>query len=142
TALLPIFARDILEAGPWALGALRGAPPAGAFLMATLLAFRPINTRAGRKMFAAVAAFGLATMVFGLSSNIWLSLAALMALGAADGVSVVVRQTVVQLSTPDEMRGRVGAINAVFISTSNSLGDFESGLVASLIGAVAAVLVG
>ncbi len=142
TALLPIFARDILHAGPWALGALRGAPPTGAFLMATFLAFRPISTRAGRKMFAAVACFGFATMVFGLSTNIWLSLAALIAMGAADGVSVVVRQTVVQLATPDDMRGRVGAINAVFISTSNSLGDFEAGLMAAWLGAVPAVVVG
>jgi MFS family permease len=142
TSLMPIFARDILEAGPWALGALRAAPSAGAFLVSTFMVFRPIDAKAGAKMFAAVACFGLATIAFGLSTNLWLSLLALVALGAADGVSVVIRQTIIQLATPDEMRGRVGAINAVFISTSNSLGDFQAGVVASLIGAVAAVVVG
>ena len=142
TALMPIFARDILEAGPEALGALRAAPSVGAFVTTTFLAVRPIGRRAGRGMFIAVAIFGIATIVFGLSSNLWLSLAALAVLGAADGFSVVVRQMIIQLSTPDEMRGRVGAISSVFIATSNSLGDFESGLVASLIGAVATVVVG
>ncbi len=141
-ALLPIFARDILKVGPWGLGFLRAAPAAGAALMAVWLARNPIERRVGRKMFVAVAVFGVATIVFGLSKSFPLSLAALVLLGGADMVSVVIRQTLVQLSTPAEMRGRVSAVNVVFIGASNELGEFESGLTAALFGTVPAVVIG
>ena len=142
TALLPLFAKDVLHTGPVGLGLLRSAPAAGALLMALWLARRSIERRVGRKMFAAVAGFGVATIVFGLSTQLWLSLVALFVLGACDMVSVVIRTTLVQLDTPDAMRGRVGGVNAIFINTSNQLGEFESGLVASWVGAVPAVLIG
>lgn len=142
TALLPIYARDILHTGPWGLGILRGGPAVGALLMTLLLAHVSIRRRAGIRMFQAVIAFGLATIVFALSHTIWLSLLALAAMGAADTVSVVIRMSLVQLATPDEMRGRVGAVNFLFINASNQLGEFESGMVAALLGAVPAVLLG
>jgi MFS family permease len=142
TALLPIFARDILETGPWGLGILRAAPAVGALVMAVMLARLSFGRHAGRKMFLAVAIFGIATLVFGLSTSFPLSLAALAVLGAADVVNVVVRQTIVQMQTPDEMRGRVTAVNTLFIGTSNQLGEFESGVVAALVGAVPAVVIG
>jgi MFS family permease len=142
TALLPVFARDVLHAGPWALGVLRAGPAVGALAGSIYLAHFPLRERAGTAMFAGVIAFGISTIVFGLSSNIVLSMLALAALGASDVISVVVRMSLVQLQTPDEMRGRVGAINALFIGTSNQLGEFESGMTAGLLGAVPAVLIG
>ena len=142
TALLPIFARDILHTGPWGLGLLRAAPAVGALLMSLWLARHSLERRVGPIMFASVAGFGLATLVFGVSTNLWLSLAALFALGAFDMVSMVIRGALVQLDTPDDMRGRVSAVNSIFINTSNQLGEFESGILAAWIGAVGATLVG
>ena len=142
TALLPIYARDILATGPWGLGLLRAAPAVGAALMALLLAHRPLTRKSGRIMFAAVAMFGLSTIGFGLSASLPLSMAFLFVLGASDMVSVFVRLTLVQHDTPDEMRGRVSAVNSVFIGASNELGEFESGAIAALIGPVASVVVG
>jgi MFS family permease len=142
TALMPIFARDVLHTGPWGLGALRGAPAIGALAMTVLLARTSINRRVGMRMFQAVIVFGLATVVFALSKSMALSLAALAVMGAADTVSVVIRTSLVQLRTPDAMRGRVGAVNFLFINASNQLGEFESGVVAALIGAVPAAVVG
>jgi MFS family permease len=142
TALLPIFAKDILHTGPWGLGLLRAAPAAGALLMSLWLARHTLKRRIGMTMFAAVAGFGLATLVFALSTTLWLSLAALFALGAFDMVSVVIRGSLVQLETPDEMRGRVNAVNAVFIDTSSQLGEFESGILAAWVGAVHAAALG
>ncbi|WKE65153.1 MFS transporter [Gallaecimonas kandeliae] len=142
TALLPIVAKDILHTGPWGLGLLRSAPALGALLMSVWLARFPLERRVGRKMFAAVALFGLATIAFGLSENLWLSLAALLVLGASDMVSVIVRSTLIQLETPDAMRGRVSAVNYIFIGTSNQLGEFESGLTAAWFGVVPAIVVG
>jgi MFS family permease len=142
TALLPVYARDILHLGPWALGALRSAPAAGAAVTAVALALRPLETRAGAKMFAGVAVFGAATIVFGFSHSFGLSLVALALLGASDMVSVFVRSALVQLATPDAMRGRVSAVNMVFIGASNELGEFESGLTAQWFGAVPSVVMG
>lgn len=142
TALLPIFARDILHVGPTGLGALRAAPGLGAAVTALVLAYRPLGRRSGATLFACVALFGVATVVFGVSTSFPLSLVALVVLGAADLVSVVVRHTVVQLSTPPNMRGRVSAVNVVFIGASNELGEFESGVTAALFGAVPAVVIG
>jgi MFS family permease len=142
TALLPIFARDVLHTGPWGLGLLRAAPAVGALLMSVWLARHDMQRRVGMLMFAAVAGFGVATLVFAVSAAMWLSLLALFALGACDMVSVVIRTALVQLDTPDDMRGRVSAVNAIFINTSNQLGEFESGLLAAWIGAVNATLVG
>jgi MFS family permease len=141
-ALLPIYARDILHAGPEGLGLLRGAPAVGALLMSLVLARWTITRRAGAILFACVAIFGATTIVFGLSAWFWLSMAALFVNGAADMVSVVVRQTLVQLDTPDEMRGRVSAVNSIFIGASNQLGEFESGATAALFGPVGAVVAG
>ena len=141
-ALLPIFARDILGTGPWGLGLLRASPAVGALCMSVWLAHHPLKHRVGRTLFGVVILFGLATMVFGLSTSLPLSMAALATLGAADVVSVVIRFSLVQLNTPDDMRGRVSALNALFVGTSNQLGDFESGVVAALLGAVPAVLIG
>jgi MFS family permease len=141
-ALLPIYARDILHAGPEGLGLLRGAPAVGALLMSLVLARWTITRRAGAILFACVAIFGATTIVFGLSTWFWLSMAALFVNGAADMVSVVVRQTLVQLDTPDEMRGRVSAVNSIFIGASNQLGEFESGATAALFGPVGAVVAG
>jgi MFS family permease len=142
TALLPIFARDVLHTGPWGLGLLRAAPAAGALLMSLWLARHALERHVGMTMYGAVAGFGVATVVFAMSSTLWLSLAALFALGAFDMVSMVIRGALVQLDTPDEMRGRVSAVNAVFIDTSSQLGEFESGLLASWLGAVPAALLG
>ncbi len=142
TAMLPIYARDILMVGPEGLGHLRAAPAVGATLMALLLARQPLARHVGIKMFGAVALFGLATIVFGLSRELWLSLAALAVLGAADMISVYVRGSLIQLHTPDAMRGRVSAVSMLFISASNELGEFESGVLAAAIGPVAAVVAG
>jgi len=141
-ALLPIYARDILHVGPEGLGLLRGAPAMGALLMSLVLARWTIRSRAGAILFSCVAVFGVTTIVFGVSTSFWLSMAMLFINGAVDMVSVVVRQTLVQLDTPDEMRGRVSAVNAIFIGASNQLGEFESGATAALFGPVAAVVVG
>jgi len=142
TALLPAFARDILGVGVWGLGVLRAAPALGSLAMSAILVRRPLKRAVGRKMFGAVFAFGVATIIFGLSRSPVLSFAALFVLGAADIVSVVVRSSLVQLGTPDEMRGRVSAVNSLFIGTSNQLGEFESGLTASLFGTVPATVLG
>jgi MFS family permease len=142
TAMLPVYARDILHAGPEGLGHLRAAPALGATLTAAFFAFRPLKARVGLKMLCAVGVFGGATIVFGLSRSMPLSLAALTILGAADMLSVYVRQSLIQLYTPDEMRGRVGAVSSLFISASNELGEAESGFLAALIGPVAAVVGG
>jgi MFS family permease len=142
TALLPAYAGDILHAGPVGLGFLRTASGVGAALCGLALALRPIQRRVGHWMFGGVAAFGLATVVFGVSTNLWLSLAALTVLGAADMVSVFVRQMLVQLATPDAIRGRVSAVNSVFIGASNEVGEFESGVTAAWWGVVPAVVVG
>jgi MFS family permease len=141
-ALLPVYAREILMAGPRGLGMLRASPALGATLMALTLANRPLRRHAGAKMMACVAAFGVCTIVFGLSRNLYLSMAALFLVGASDMVSVVMRSTLVQLATPDEMRGRVSAVNLLFIGTSNEFGQFESGVTAQWWGAVPAVVVG
>ncbi|OIR08002.1 enterobactin exporter EntS [mine drainage metagenome] len=142
TALLPIFARDILHVGPWGLGLLRSAPAVGAALCGLLLAHRPLRRRAGLVLLLCVAGFGLATILFGLSRSMPLSLAALAALGGFDMISVYVRQNLVQLSTPDAMRGRVSAVSMVFVGASNELGEFESGMTAAWFGTVPAVLLG
>lgn len=141
-ALLPVYARDILAVGPWGLGLLRAAPGVGAVSMALYLARYGIRDRAGVILFAFVAAFGFFTMVFGLSKSVPLSIAALVLMGACDMVSVYIRETLLQLWTPDEVRGRVNAVNRVFIGASNELGEFRAGVVARLIGAVAAVTIG
>jgi MFS family permease len=142
TALLPIYAHEILLTGPWGLGLLRSAPAVGAAFMAVSLAMFPLRRNAGVVMLVCVALFGVATIVFGLSRHLVLTLGALVTLGAADMVSVVIRQTLVQLATPPEMRGRVSAVNMVFIGASNELGEFESGLTAEWFGVVPAVVLG
>lgn len=142
TALLPIYARDILEVGPAGLGWLRGAPSVGSFATALFLAHRKPIRRAGPVILWSVAGFGAATIVFGVSRNFYLSLAALTILGAFDNISVVVRQTLSQMLTPDEMRGRVSAVNTIFVSSSNELGEFESGVAARFVGATGAVVLG
>lgn len=142
TALLPIVARDILHTGSWGLGLLRSAPALGALLMSIWLARFPLEKRVGKTMFYAVALFGLATIVFGLSQNLWLSMGALLVLGASDMVSVIIRSTLIQLETPDTMRGRVSAVNYIFIGTSNQLGEFESGVTAAWFGVVPAIIIG
>lgn len=142
TALLPIFAKDVLHVGPWGLGLLRAAPAVGALAMSVALSAWPMRRRVGPRMFGAVAVYGVATLVFGLSTAFWLSLAALAVAGAADMVSVVVRQSLVQLETPNAMRGRVSAVNSIFIGASNQLGEFESGATAALLGPVGSVLLG
>jgi MFS family permease len=142
TALLPIYARDILMIGPWGLGLLRTAPAIGALSLSLLFGRRPIRRHAGRVMFGAVATFGLATIVFGLSKVFWLSFVALVFLGASDVVSVVIRSSLVAILTPDVMRGRVNAVNSLFIGTSNQAGEFESGVTAALLGPVGAVVMG
>jgi MFS family permease len=142
TALLPIYARDILVIGPLGLGFLRSAPAVGAVIVGLILAHRSLGRHAGRTMFAAVGLFGLATIVFGLSRNFIVSLIALAVLGASDMVSVFVRQNLVQRSTPDAMRGRVNGVNFLFIGASNELGEMESGATAALMGATPAVIVG
>jgi MFS family permease len=142
TALLPIFAKDVFDIGPSGLGVLRAAPAMGALFIMVALARWSLTRNVGKIEFAAVGLFGLATVVFGLSTSFLLSMAALTIMGAADAVSVVIRQTLVQIETPDEMRGRVSAVNALFVTMSNQLGDFRAGMAAALIGAIPAVLVG
>ncbi|HEX8435617.1 MFS transporter [Archangium sp.] len=141
-ALLPIYARDVLHTGPWGLGLLRSAPAAGAAVVAVLLALRPLGGRAGWKMFASVAIFGAATLVFGVSHSLPLSIVALAVAGAADMVSVVVRHTLELVATPDDMRGRVGAVNMMCVGASNELGEFRAGAFAEHLGAVPAVVAG
>ncbi len=141
-ALFPVFARDILATGPWGLGFLRAAPGVGAFAMSVTLARWPLTLPIGKVLFAVLGTFGLAIMVFALSSNLILSLIALAVMGASDVVSVVIRFSLVQLRTPAEMRGRVSAVNGLFTGTSNYLGDFRAGAVANVFGAVPAVLIG
>jgi MFS family permease len=141
-ALLPVYAREILNTGPWGLGLLRSAPGIGAGLMAFLLAYQPIRKRAGATMLWCVTGFGVFTMVFGFSRSLPLSLISLLFVGAADMVSVVVRGVLIQIETPDEMRGRVNAVDMIFIGASNELGEFESGLAAQWLGAVPAVVLG
>ncbi|WP_306119009.1 MULTISPECIES: MFS transporter [unclassified Roseitalea] len=141
-ALLPVFARDVLEAGPWALGMLRAAPGVGALLMAVFLATSPIRDHAGRILLVSVGLFGLFTVVFGVSTVAWLSVIALALIGAFDMISVYLRETLLQLWTPDWVRGRVNAVNMVFLGASNELGDFRAGVVAAGIGAMPAVVIG
>ncbi|AAN70225.1 MULTISPECIES: MFS transporter [Pseudomonas] len=142
TALLPVFAKDILLTGPMGLGLLRSAPAVGALLMSLWLARFPFQRNVGRTMFTAVGVFGVATIAFGLSTSFWFSLAVLVVLGAADMISMVIRSSFVQLETPDEMRGRVSAVNGLFIGASNQLGEFESGVTAHWFGTVPAVVLG
>jgi MFS family permease len=141
-ALFPVYARDILHTGPWGLGLLRSAPAVGALATAVWLAHHPLQRRAGPMMFGGVAIFGVATIVFGLSRSRTLSLVALVVLGASDMISVVVRQSLVQLRTPDAMRGRVSAVNSMFMGASNQLGEFESGVTAAWFGTVPSVVIG
>jgi MFS family permease len=142
TALLPIYARDILATGPWGLGILRAAPAVGALLTTAALARQPIKRRVGMRMFQSVIIFGAATVAFATSQWMWVSVLALAILGAADTVSVVIRFSLVQLATPDAMRGRIGAVNFLFINASNQLGQFESGVTAALLGAMPAAVLG
>jgi MFS family permease len=142
TALLPYYVRDVLHSGPATLGILRASPAIGAILVAALLVRYPVNRHAGKAMLGGTVGYGLATVVFGLSHHLWLSVAALMIVGMCDFVSVIVRQTVVQLATPDAMRGRVSAVAVTFINASNTLGQFESGVAAGLLGPVGAVVSG
>jgi hypothetical protein len=139
---LPAYAHDVLQVGPEGLGLLRTAPGVGAALMAVGLAWWPITRHVGKWMFGGVAMFGMATMVLGLSSELWIALAALLCMGAGDMVSVYIRHLLVQLETPDQIRGRVSAVNSVFIGTSNELGEFESGLTAAWWGLIPAIIVG
>ncbi|WP_193372090.1 MFS transporter [Phyllobacterium sp. YR531] len=141
-ALLPVYARDILELGPWGLGMLRAAPGVGAILTAVWLTGHPIRDHAGLIMFAFVALFGLLTIMFGVSNLAWLSIVVLALMGAADMVSVYIRETLLQLWTPDNVRGRVNAVNMVFVGASNELGEFRAGIMASMIGTVPAVVFG
>jgi predicted MFS family arabinose efflux permease len=142
TALLPIYARDILDVGPQGLGLLRAAPAVGALIMSLIVARFPLQRHVGKRLLWAVGVFGMATMAFGWSEHFWLSFAALVVTGAADNISVVTRITLVQLETPDHMRGRVAAVNTLFIGASNQLGEFESGATAAWWGPVASVVVG
>jgi MFS family permease len=142
TALLPVYAADVLHVGPSGFGWLRAAPGVGAALCGAVLSVLPVTRHVGRWMFGGVLVFGIATLVFGLSSTFWISMVALTALGAGDMISVYIRHLLVQLETPDAIRGRVSAVNGVFIGASNELGEFESGVVAAWFGAVPAVLIG
>ena len=142
TALMPIFAQDILQTGPWGLGLLRAAPAVGAIIVSAVLAFYPLEKSVGKTLFGAIAVYGVATMVFALSSNLALSLLALMVIGGSDVISMVIRSSLVQLQTPDELRGRVNAVNSLFTGTSFQLGEFESGVLAGFVGAVPAVVIG
>jgi MFS family permease len=141
-ALLPVYAREILHTGPWGLGLLRTAPGVGAAVMAVLLAHRPLRGKSGTTLLWAVAGFGVFTIVFGISRSLILSLVALFLLGASDMISVIIRATLTQLATPDEMRGRVTAVDMIFIGTSNEFGQFESGITAQWLGTVPAVILG
>jgi len=142
TALLPIYATEILHAGPKAFGLLRAMPAVGALIVSLAMIVRPIQRKAGNKMLFCVALFGAATVIFGLSRSLWISLLALVVIGASDMVSVVIRASILQLATPPEMRGRVSAVNGLFIGASNEIGAFESGLTAHWWGAVRAVVIG
>ena len=142
TAMLPIFAKDILRVGPTGLGLLQSAPALGALAMTFFLSRYPLQNQVGRQLFISVAIFGLGTIVFAFSTSFWLSLVTLVVIGAADCVSVVIRQSLVQLETPDDMRGRVSAVNSVFIGASNQLGEFESGMLAAWLGTVPSVAIG
>ena len=141
-ALLPVYANEVLHVGAIGLGMLRSAPGAGAVIMGIVVAYLPITKRAGATMLSCVFAFGVFTVVFGLSHNLYISILSLLLAGASDTVSVIVRNTMVQLSTPDKMRGRVSAVNGIFIGASNEFGQFESGLTAQWLGTVPAVLFG
>jgi len=141
-ALLPVYAQDILEVGPEGFGALRAAPAIGAFLTMLITAYIPISRNAGMKLLAAIFGFGVCIIVFGLSSVFWISIVALFFSGVTDGVSMVIRQTILQLKTPDHMRGRVASVNSMFVGSSNELGAFESGVTAKLMGTVTAVVFG
>ena len=141
-ALLPLFAQDILKVGPEGFGVLRAAPAVGAFLTMLVTAYIPISKNAGMKLLAAIFGFGICIIVFGISSIFWISVVALFFSGVTDGVSMVIRQTILQLKTPDHMRGRVSSVNSMFVGSSNELGAFESGLTAKLMGAVTAVVFG
>ncbi|HWP86225.1 MAG TPA: MFS transporter, partial [Terriglobia bacterium] len=141
-ALLPVYAREILHTGPWGLGLLRSAPALGAICMAVLLAYRPLRRNVGATLLWCVAGFGVCTILFGLSRNLALSLIALLLVGAFDMVSIIIRNTLVQMATPDHMRGRVTAVELIFIGASNELGEFESGLTAHWFGTVPAVVLG
>ena len=141
-ALLPVYAREILHTGPWGLGLLRTAPGVGAAIMAVLLAHRPLRGRSGPTLLWSVAGFGIFTIIFGVSRSLTVSLIALLLLGASDMISVIIRATLTQLATPDEMRGRVTAVDMIFIGASNELGQFESGVTAQWFGSVAAVILG
>jgi MFS family permease len=142
TALLPIFARDIFQVGTWGLGVMRAAPAVGAVLVSIILIRWPPRRHLGRVMYGGVAVFGLATIAFGLSTSFVFSIFALMVIGGADMLSVVIRQPLIQLETPDAMRGRVSAVNSLFIGTSNQIGEFESGVAAAWFGTIPAVLIG
>jgi MFS family permease len=141
-ALLPVFARDIFAAGPWGLGLLRASPGLGALTAAIIMAHRPLRRKIGRIMFSAVAIYGVAIIAFALSRSFVLSMALLAILGAADMTSVVIRMTLIQLETPDDMRGRVSSVNSLFVTASNQLGDFRAGLMAAWLGVIPAVMVG
>jgi MFS family permease len=141
-ALLPVFAQDILKVGPEGFGVLRAAPAVGSFLILIVSAYVPMNKNAGMKLLSAIFAFGVCIIVFGLSTIFWLSVLALFFSGVVDGISVVIRQTILQLKTPDHMRGRVSAVNSIFVGSSNELGAFESGLTAKLMGTVTSVVFG
>ena len=141
-ALLPVYAREILRTGPWGLGLLRAAPGVGAATMAILLAYRPLRRRVGKVMLFCVGAFGAFTIVFGISRSLTLSLLTLVLVGASDMVSVVIRGTLVQIATPDVVRGRVNAVEMIFIGASNEFGEFESGITAQWLGPVEAVILG
>jgi predicted MFS family arabinose efflux permease len=141
-ALLPVYAEDVLHVGPGGLGVLRSMPAAGAALMAVVLAYRPLRRRSGAMMFIAVAIFGISTIIFGVSRSMTISLISLFVVGASDMISVVIRNTLVQIATPAAMRGRVSAVNLLFIGASNEFGQFESGITAQWFGAVPAVIFG
>ncbi|MCX5497058.1 MFS transporter [Kaistia dalseonensis] len=142
TALMPVYARDVLEVGPWGLGLLRAAPAIGAIAVAAYLAFRPVKDHAGLVLFVFVTLFGTFTIIFGLSTSVWLSVTALVLMGASDMFSVYIRETLIQVWTPDAVRGRVNAVNMVFLGASNELGEFRAGVSAAMIGAVGAVVIG
>jgi hypothetical protein len=142
TAMMPIFASEVLHVGPVGYGMLRAAPGVGAALMGGMLAFSPIQRNVGRWMFSGVAVFGVSTVVFGLSTVFWVSLVALVVLGAGDTISVIVRHLLVQLETPDSIRGRVSAVSSMFIGASNELGEAESGVAAAWLGLVPSVVLG
>ena len=142
TALMPIFAQDILQTGPWGLGLMRTAPAVGALIVSMIMAYFPLHKAVGLKLFAALAVFGIATMVFALSTNLIVSLIALAFVGGSDVISMVIRSSLVQLQTPDELRGRVNAVNSLFVGTSSQLGEFESGMLAGFTGAAPAAFIG